>query len=160
MGSDEGFLSDYMVKLLSGEAETLMKLMFLSLCRLLPIVGMAPFLGAKVLPHPVKIVLALSLWLIFLPMIASDLSGEIVYGPIFFVLAAKELLIGTILGFLISIPFILMQSVGFIIDHQRGAASLMVSDPAVQNQASPIGLFYNFILIYLFYYIDGPFYFF
>jgi type III secretory pathway component EscT len=73
---------------------------------------------------------------------------------------SKELMIGLFMGFLISFPFNLMQSVGFLIDHQRGAASLMVNDPSLQNQTSPLGILFNYMLIYLFNLVNGPFYFF
>jgi type III secretory pathway component EscT len=44
-----------------------------------------------------------------------------------------------------------------LIDHQRGGASLMVNDPTIQNQSSPLGTIFNLVLIYLFFMIDGPF---
>lgn len=35
----------------------------------------------------------------------------------------------------------------------------MVNDPTIQTQSSPLGTLFNLVLIYIFYYIDGPFYF-
>jgi type III secretory pathway component EscT len=61
------------------------------------------------------------------------------------------------LGFIISLPFIIVQNAGCLIDHQRGGASLMVNDPTIQNQSSPLGILFNLVFIYLFYMIDGPF---
>lgn len=58
---------------------------------------------------------------------------------------------------MISVPFTIAQNAGMIIDHQRGGASLMINDPTLQNQSSPLGTMFNFVLIYLFYLIDGPF---
>ena len=51
----------------------------------------------------------------------------------------------------------IVQNVGLIIDHQRGGASLMVNDPTIQNQSSPLGTLFNMILIYGFFIINGPF---
>ena len=33
----------------------------------------------------------------------------------------------------------------------------MVNDPTIQNQSSPLGTMYNYVLIYLFFAVDGPF---
>jgi type III secretory pathway component EscT len=52
------------------------------------------------------------------------------------------------------------ESAGVIIDFQRGSSSLQVSDPFLSSQASDLGILYNFVLIVIFYQIDGPFYFF
>ena len=128
--------------------------------RIVPMIANAPFLGAKIIPTPVKIIEAVSLLIIFLPTILQTTTTKLVFNETILILAAKEFLIGFILGFFVSIPFSLMQSVGTLIDHQRGSASLMVNDPSMQNQVSPLGLFFNYILIYLFYISEGPFHFF
>jgi type III secretory pathway component EscT len=73
-------------------------------------------------------------------------------------LFAKELLIGLILGFFVGLPFLIVTSSGVLIDHQRGAASLMTNDPTIQNQSSPLGTLFNMILIVLFFASDGPFF--
>jgi type III secretory pathway component EscT len=72
-------------------------------------------------------------------------------------LLGKELFVGFIIGYMISIPFIIVQSAGIIIDHQRGGAALMVNDPTIQNQSSPLGTLFNYILIFVFFAIDAPF---
>ena len=51
----------------------------------------------------------------------------------------------------------IVQNAGIMIDHQRGGASLMVNDPTIQNQSSPLGTLFNLVLIYLFFLMDGPF---
>ena len=70
----------------------------------------------------------------------------------------KELFIGTIMGFFLGLPFLIVSASGVFIDHQRGAASLMTNDPTIQNQSSPIGTLYNFVLIVIFFALDGPFF--
>jgi type III secretory pathway component EscT len=69
----------------------------------------------------------------------------------------KEFFIGLLMGYIISMPFAVVQSAGIFIDHQRGGASLMVNDPTIQNQSSPLGTLFNYVLIYMFFVIDGPF---
>jgi len=78
----------------------------------------------------------------------------------FAVLALKEFTIGLILALLVGIPFFFVQSAGVLTDYLRGASVFQIQDPTLQNQASPVGMLYNFLLIYMFYQIDGPFIFF
>ncbi|MDP1879608.1 MAG: flagellar biosynthetic protein FliR [Parachlamydiaceae bacterium] len=134
-----------------------LSLMFLFMGRMFPILAMAPFFGAKVLPHSAKVVFGLSLFVIFLPQLTLVTHTDLGYNTqlIFFFL--KEIFIGIVLGFIISLPFMIVQSTGIMIDHQRGGASLMVNDPTVQNQSSPLGTLFNLLLINLFFMIDGPF---
>jgi type III secretory pathway component EscT len=52
------------------------------------------------------------------------------------------------------------ESAGILIDFQRGSSALQVTDPSTQEQTSPIGVLYNYVLIVIFYQVDGPFHFF
>lgn len=163
IGSDvqDGYLGLYVNSIFAtGTPEAILGLLFISLARLLPIITLSPFLGARVLPNPVKVALGIALFAIFLPKMAQVITSEIRFNDLLVLYAAKEFVVGMLIGFIMSIPFTLVQSCGFIIDHQRGASSLMVSDPAIQNQSSPLGLLFNFMLIYIFYQLDGPFLFF
>ncbi len=138
---------------------SLLSMMLLVLGRILPIISQSPFLGARVLPHPVKVTFAICLFVIFLPQLLITTETPIEFNLRMVFLMAKELFIGFSIGFLMSIPFVIVQNVGMIIDHQRGGASLMVNDPTIQNQSSPIGTLFNMMLIYLFFVMDGPFHF-
>lgn len=134
-----------------------LSLFFLFLARFLPIIAMSPFLGAKVLPHPVKVCLAICMFVIFLPRLVQVTTTTLSFNLSLLFLMAKEIFIGVAMGFLISMPFTIVSSAGIYIDHQRGGASLMINDPTVQNQSSPLGTLFNYVTIFLFYYIDGPF---
>lgn len=134
-----------------------LSLLFLFFARMMPIVALSPFFGARVLPHPVKVTFTLSLFVIFLPQLLNVTTTQINFSPYTVILIVKELFIGTVLGFLISMPFTIVQNAGILIDHQRGGASLMVNDPTIQNQSSPLGTLFNMVLIFLFFVIEGPF---
>ena len=144
-------------KLIEESPMTVLSLMFLTIARILPVIALAPFFGARVLPHPVKMVLGLCLMTMVLPKVLGTLSGPLPFNSTLMILFIKELFIGTILGFFVSLPFLILSSSGVLIDHQRGAASLMTNDPTIQNQSSPLGTLFNLILIVLFYLSDGPF---
>jgi type III secretion protein SpaR/YscT/HrcT len=134
-----------------------LSLFFLFMARFLPIIALAPFFGAKILPHPVKVSFAICMFVIFLPRLVSLITTPLNYNIPLIFLFFKEIFIGIAMGFLISMPFTIVSSAGILIDHQRGGASLMVNDPTVQNQSSPLGTLFNYVAIYLFFYIDGPF---
>ena len=94
---------------------------------------------------------------VFLPTLLKVTTTTVGYDLAGAFLFCKEIFIGFTMGFVISMPFMVAQSAGIIIDHQRGGASLMVNDPTVQNQSSVLGTLFNLVLIYLFFIIDGPF---
>lgn len=156
MGDDYAlvFLNSALAK---GNALGPITLLLLFLARFLPIIALSPFFGARVLPHPVKVTFAISMFVIFLPHLLLVTKTPLGFSPFTVLLLFKEMLIGFLIGFLISLPFSIVQSVGIIIDHQRGGASLMVNDPTIQNQSSPLGTLFNYVLIYMFFVIDGPF---
>lgn len=134
-----------------------LSLLFLFFARMLPIIALSPFFGARVLPNPTKVYFAISLFVIFLPVLLLSTTKPTGYDTMLMMNMGKELFVGFSLGFLISLPFIIFQASGMLIDHQRGGASLMVNDPTIQNQSSPIGTMFNMVAIYIFYSIDGPF---
>lgn len=132
-------------------------LLFLFMGRILPIIALAPFFGSRILPHPVKITFAITLYVIFLPQLLTVTKTPLGFDLTLIFYFIKEMFVGFAIGFLISIPFTIVQNAGIIIDHQRGGASLMVNDPTIQNQSSPLGTLFNYVLIYIFFSIDGPF---
>jgi type III secretory pathway component EscT len=132
-------------------------LLFLFFARVFPIITLAPFFGAKVLPHSTKAALGICFFIIFFPQLSSSLSTPLTFSFTLVLFFIKELFVGFVIGFLVSLPFIIVQNAGILIDHQRGGASLMVNDPTMQNQSSPLGTMYNLLLIFLFFQINGPF---
>jgi type III secretion protein T len=155
--------SDYVSFVLSFPSVpplSVLTLFFLGLMRMAPIVSLAPFLGAK-LPGSVKIGTAIALTAVILPYLISHAKTPIVtYDSLFACYCLKELFIGTVIAFLVGIPFYIMQSSGVLIDFLRGSSALQIQDPVMQSQSSSIGQLYNYVFIVLFYDIGGPFIFF
>lgn len=142
------------------EFYTLLSVFFLTLARMIPIMVFAPFLGGKNLPAPIRLMAATALVLLFLPANLALIQRQIPYDLVWIGLMLKELLIGTVFAFLSMIPFFLVQMSGTLIDHSRGSSALQVSDPTTQSQTSPIGILFNYVLIALFFALNGPFIFF
>lgn len=128
--------------------------------RFAPIVAIAPFLGAKLIPTIARVALAISLTFVFIPTILLYSHLGDISSNAFILYSVKELLIGFVLGYFASLPFFIVQSSGIIIDYMRGSSMMMAQDPSTQTQASPIGIMFNYYLIVLFYALDGPLYFF
>lgn len=153
---------DYAVLYASLQGQNLsvqgiLALMLLTMFRLFPIISLSPFLGGRILPRPVKVAMGLTLFVIFLPKLMVVTTTELKFSVTLLGLAFKELLIGWILGMLAVIPFHVVEIAGMFTDHQRGGASLLIQDPTIQSQTSPLGSLYNYVLIYLFYLVNGPF---
>ena len=155
---NEGYVSVFINSAFSHyEPAAALTLFFLFLGRMLPIIALSPFFGSRVLPHPVKVAFAICLFAIMLPQLLKVSTRPLQFNLTAVFLLLKEIFIGFCIGYLISLPFMIVQSAGIIIDHQRGGASLMVNDPTIQNQSSPFGTLFNQVLIYLFYVVDAPF---
>ena len=148
---------DYLTALFSFTKlppQTILTVFFLCLFRVIPIISIAPFLGAK-LSSIIKMGLALSFTAILLPGAMLNLSKPVYFDALYIALALKEVLIGLALGFVLALPFYIAQTAGNLIDFMRGSSSLMVTDPFMQSQNSPISLLYNYTLIVFFYKLGG-----
>lgn len=159
--SAAAFTSDgYFSFLLSRPPQDVWYLFLIGLARIVPMIALTPFLGGKILADPMKLGLAVALVPLFLPYIVVNATTPLALDVVFIFLMLKEILIGSLLGFLISIPFYAAQGAGTLIDHQSGGQSLQVTDPSSQVQATPTGLLYNNMTLVMFFLIGGPFLFF
>jgi type III secretion protein T len=138
---------------------TLLAAFFLSMARILPIMVIAPFFGAKTAPGTIRIMFSITILLVLLPQILLSIKTPIPFDLRFSVLFLKEAIFGFILGMIVSIPFFIAQTSGTLVDHMRGAQSLQVTDPTTSAKTSPTGVFYNYVLIAVFFLIGGPFFF-
>jgi type III secretion protein SpaR/YscT/HrcT len=136
---------------------TVLSLFFLTLGRIIPLMVLIPFFGARNLPMVIRMMFGLSLVAIFLPQNLMVAKGVLPYGLPFIFLMVKELIMGAVLGILGSVPFYIAQMAGSLIDHQRGSSALQVTDPTTQTQTGSIGLLYNYVLIAIFFSLNGPF---
>lgn len=141
---------------LMNPAVRLMPLFGVMLSRIIPIVYLSFFLGARLLPMPVKVFISLSLFAYLIPEMLIK-AQNLTFGVNFIAYVFKELFIGLIIGTMISIPNYVVMLAGMVIDHQRGASSLMVSNTITSVQDSPLGMLFNYLLSYFYWYYDVPF---
>lgn len=159
LSATESYLS-LLLSLPHLDPYTVLSIFFLTLARILPILAVAPFLGSQNVPMTIRVMFGVALTAIFLPQNLMMVHQSIPFGMGFIGLCIKELIIGAIIGFLSAVPFYTAQMSGSLIDFQRGASSLQVTDPTTKSQTGAVGILYNLVLIALFYSMGGPFYFF
>jgi type III secretion protein SpaR/YscT/HrcT len=158
VSSTDTYLS-FVLSLKDVSPLTVLSAFFLCLARVLPIMILAPFFGAKLLPSAIRVMFGVAFVAILLPQVLLTIHGDIAFDLSFFGYLLKELFIGFVLGFLVSVPFYIAQSSGSLIDHIRGSSALQVTDPSTKTQTGPVGILYNYVLIAIFFAIGGPFYF-
>lgn len=66
-------------------------LLFLFFARVFPIITLAPFFGAKVLPHSTKAALGICFFIIFFPQLSSSLSTPLTFSLQLVLFFIKEL---------------------------------------------------------------------
>ena len=151
---------DYVSYFTSHPLFEVLNLFLLGLGRIVPIIALAPFLGGKTISDPLKLLFGFAIVTIFLPYMVATATVPLTFDIQFIFLLIKEIFIGTLLGFIIAIPFFYTSGAGALIDHQRGSESLQVMDPSTQTQSSPTGTLYNNMLLVIFFYIGAPLIFF
>ena len=115
----------------------------------------APIFGHKNIPKTAKIGFAGILSLILLPVIpAPDVGISMGLGSIF-VIAAKEITFGLLLGFVAMMLFIGIQTAGHIMGFQMGFLVAQVVDPSSGQQISLLGQFQYMLALLMFLAIDG-----
>lgn len=149
-------LNDYLPYFLNQPLWQIWNLFLLGAARIAPVLALAPFLGGKSISNYTQIGLSFFITIIYLPFLIASSTTAVEMDIHFILLLVKEILIGSIMGLILSVPFYYAQEAGSLIDHQRGAQSLQVMDPQTQSQISPLGRLYGNIMLVLFFYIGGP----
>jgi type III secretion protein T len=98
----------------------------------------------------VAIALALPLWRVLLPAVsAGDPLPALVW------LAAKEALIGVLIGVVFSVPFWAAEAAGELLDQQRGSQSAVIGDASGTNRAGITATLLTLTLIAIFFASGG-----
>jgi type III secretion protein T len=159
ISSTDSYLS-FVLSLGNLSHTTILSAFFLILARLLPVMMIAPFFGSKNVAAPIRILFSISLVAILLPYNLLQLKGDIVMNMAYTGYLIKEMAVGFVIAFIVTVPFYIALTAGSFIDHIRGSASLQVADPTTSSMTGPIGLLLNYVLIVVFFGISGPFLFF
>jgi flagellar biosynthetic protein FliR len=130
------------------EVETL-KLFTLVMIRFSGLVVSAPVLGSRNFPVIAKIGLAATVAMLITPLLPA-LETPLPSEPLpFLLLAASEVTIGLLMGFVMTLVFAAIQVGGQIMDMQTGFGMMNVFNPALETQFPIFGFFF-FILAVLY----------
>lgn len=127
----------------------------LVLFRLGGIIVMAPFLGAAAIPVKVKALLALILAMALFPLVPpvtfapTSLTGLSVG-------VAGEMLIGIIMGFVLSLLFTGIQFGAEMISYQMGFAMARMVDPFTDVSTTVLSQFYMLLATLIYVLMNGP----
>ncbi len=121
------------------------------LARWAPIVRLAPFFGLTNMTNMVKNTIAFSLALGIVPLAFDSAPPGLGLNAYTIAVTGKEVFLGLILGYMIAFFFWMAQSVGFLIDNQRGSAMAEIADPLSQEPSSPTGnlLFQGDVMLFI-----------
>lgn len=100
----------------------------------------------------IAIALAMPLWLVLLPTLATTASP---FGADMIWLIAKEAMLGVLIGMVFSVPFWAAEAAGDILDQQRGSQSAVTTDVSGTNQSSITGTLLTLTLIAIFFATGG-----
>jgi len=113
---------------------------------------MIPFFSKQMIPGAVVkngIIFAIVLYL--MPIHAEVAKYINLFGVNGFSIVLKEVFVGMVIGFMVTIPFWAIESVGFFIDNQRGATMASSLNPLTGSQTSPLGILLNQALTTMFF---------
>ena len=113
--------------------------------------AICPALTDSMIPGIARRAATLGFAFIAIPFIHSGMPPGEPSVLAFAVLAAKEALIGFLIGFFAAVPFWVAENVGNFIDNQRGATMGEVYSPLNGSQVSSTGIFFTQIVSTVFF---------
>ena len=113
--------------------------------------AICPALAESMIPGVARRAATLGFALLVVPFIYTNMPPGEPSGWMFALLAAREALIGFLIGFFSAIPFWVAENVGNFIDNQRGATMGEVYSPINGAQVSTTGIFFTQLVSTLFF---------
>jgi type III secretion protein T len=113
----------------------------LSTPRIMVAFMLIPFLSSETLPGLLRNGVIISFTLLLYPILKMQLVGEELTPMEIIGLICKEAFLGLVIGYIVAQLFWIIQSIGFLIDTQRGATMAGSLVPLFGGQTSPLGVF-------------------
>lgn len=126
----------------------------MGLPRILAIFSMIPIFGRSVLPGSARNAVATALILFLYPVYSPGIDMQALSAVTLFAIIVKEVVIGLCMGYAFAVLFWAVESMGFIIDNQRGSTMASSVDPLTGAQTSPLGIFFMQALV-VFFFVSG-----
>jgi type III secretion protein T len=123
--------------------------------RLVVAFTITPFFNSRMITGMTRNTIAVSFALILFPVILPELSENKLSIVNFMGIMVKESVIGAAIGFVMGLFFWGVESMGSILDFQRGAGMARAFDPATAAETSPLKNFLLQVAIALFFMSGG-----
>ena len=121
-----------------------------SVVRILTVFTAIPFMSAQMIPGLGRTAFAISMALVLFPMVSVELPAQAPGTLELIALIGKEVVIGLLFGYVVSIPFRVAEGLGFFIDNQRGTGMASVFNPMSGSESSPLGVLMVQVAIMIF----------
>ena len=137
---------------LAGLGKEILYTMALAMPRMVGMMTALSFLGPNMLGGAlVRNGIAAALSLLVYPIVSAQIAEAQLSALQFAGAAAKEFLVGMLVGSVVMVIFWAVQAVGNFIDNQRGATMASSMDPLIGEQSSPLGLFMTQSMVAVFF---------
>ena len=137
---------------LVGFGKEMLYTMALAMPRIVGAMTALSFMGPNVLGGPLaRNGVAAALAILVYPVVSVQIEDAALSGLAFAGAAAKEFLVGMLIGTVVMVVFWCVQAVGNFVDNQRGATMASSMDPFVGEQSSPFGLFLTQSMVAVFF---------
>ncbi len=127
------------------DAKNLAFMLLVVQARLMPMFVIVPFMSRAMVPRTIAFAFAAGLGILITPTLPG--TGAMPTGVSLLFLLIKEATLGILLGWLAAIPFWIFESIGFMVDNQRGANMAAIINPMTGSESTPLGLLMNFAFI-------------
>ncbi|MDR2201080.1 MAG: type III secretion system export apparatus subunit SctT, partial [Puniceicoccales bacterium] len=130
-------------------------LMMMCIVRLAAALSLTPVFAKQYIMGMGRNVVIFAMALPLFPVLYPTLPAGTLPIALIILLICKEVMIGALLGYLSGFIFYIADSVGFIIDIQRGSSMAMTFDPVAGSQTSLLGSFLTQMIATLFFTMGG-----
>lgn len=128
--------------------------LLLGMARIFPCLLLTPIFSFSVIKGVLRTAIVLSLALFIAPVFYRDMLSASLSMTALAAIAIKELILGTLIGLILGLPFWMYESVGALFDNQRGALMGGQINPQLGPDATPLGYLMKQTIILLL--IVGP----
>lgn len=143
-----------MMELVFSQLLALLHTLWWPFCRILAMLSAAPVIGENMVPISVRVLLALALAIVMLPIaqIPVPLDPFSLHG---IVVTANQALIGFVLGLAFHMTMAVIMVLGYLVSSQMGLTMAVMNDPMNGTSSDVISSLLYLLFIVVFFSIDG-----
>jgi len=131
------------------------QLFFLALTRVLAILAQMPFMGGSTIPLQFRIALGVVLTIVSVPWAPLPTEAAALSLLPFAAAILKELIIGLLAGFAVTLMFGLFQIAGKLMEMSSGFSASQLFNPTIGEMSSSYDQFFMMIIFLYFFVING-----